>query len=141
MSDHDTPDHDTSNLVALAGSIVSAYVARNSVPAAELPGLIASTHAALVGLGAPAEPEVVRPEPPVPIRKTVTPDYLVSLEDGKRYKTLRRHLAGRGLTPDEYRRKWSLPADYPMVAENYAKQRSDLAKSSGLGRARLKAVA
>lgn len=139
MSDHDTPDHDTSNLVALAGSIVSAYVARNSVPAAELPGLIASTHAALVGLGAPV-PVEEKPVPPVPIRKTVTPDHLISLEDGKPYKSLKRHLSIRGLTPDEYRRKWGLPADYPMVAANYAAQRSELAKNSGLGRARLRSV-
>lgn len=140
MSDHDTPDHDTSNLVALAGSIVSAYVARNSVPLAELPGLIASTHAALVGLGAPV-PVEEKPVPPVPIRKTVTPDHLISLEDGKPYKSLKRHLTTRGLTPEEYRRKWSLPHDYPMVAANYAAQRSQLAKDSGLGASRRKAQA
>ncbi len=74
--------------------------------------------------------------PPVPVKKSITPDYIVSLEDGRRYKSLKRHLAGRGLTPEQYRRKWGLAGDYPMVAPNYAKQRSDLAKAAGLGRKR-----
>jgi predicted transcriptional regulator len=91
-------------------------------------------HAALNGLGKPRTQEVSRPAPPVPIRKSVTPDYLISLEDGRQYKSLKRHLAGRGLTPAEYRQKWGLPADYPMVAPNYAKKRSELARLSGLGR-------
>ena len=135
-------DLDTTTLVDLTASIVGAYVAKNSVPVADLPGLIASTHAALAGLGAPALVEE-KPVPPVPIRKTITPDHLISLEDGKPYKSLKRHLTTRGLTPDEYRRKWGLPHDYPMVAANYAAQRSELAKSSGLGQVRrkLRAVA
>jgi predicted transcriptional regulator len=78
--------------------------------------------------------EEEKPKPAVPIKKSITPDYLISLEDGRRYKSLKRHLGGRGLTPDQYREKWGLASDYPMVAPNYAKQRSDLAKSMGLGR-------
>jgi len=133
---------DTSNadLVSLAADIVSAYVAKNSVRTADLPDLIASTHAALTKLGTPAEPEVVRPTPPVPIRKTVTPDYLISLEDGRQYKSLKRHLTSRGITPEQYRQKWGLPHDYPMVCEAYAKSRSDLAKSNGLGQSRRRAA-
>ncbi|KMO31309.1 MucR family transcriptional regulator [Methylobacterium tarhaniae] len=127
--------------VTLTADIVSAYVANNSVTAHDLPTLIASTHAALTRLGAPAEPEPVKLEPPVPIRRTVTPDHIISLEDGRPYKTLKRHLAGRGLTPDEYRAKWGLPRDYPMVAANYAAQRSELAKSAGLGQSRARAAA
>ena len=125
------------DFTALAADIVSAYVANNSVRPDDLPGLLTSTHAALQKLVAPApaaEPE--KPAPPVPIRKTVTPDHIVSLEDGRPYKTLKRHLAGRGLTPEQYRAKWGLPHDYPMVAANYAAQRSELAKSSGLGNRR-----
>jgi predicted transcriptional regulator len=125
----------------LAAKIVAAYVSNNSVPAGELPALIAGVHGAIVGLEKPAAPEPAKLEPPVPIRKTVTPDYLVSLEDGKRYRTLKRHLAGRGLTPEQYREKWGLPVDYPMVAANYAAQRSELAKSSGLGQSRKRHLA
>ncbi|AWN52175.1 MucR family transcriptional regulator [Methylobacterium sp. 17Sr1-1] len=125
----------SSSLVSLAADIVSAYVTRNSVPVGELPALIASTHSALTKLGGPAEPaKEERPAPLMPIKKTVTPDYLISLEDGRQYRTLKRHLAGRGLTPEQYRTKWGLPPDYPMVAANYAAQRSELAKSFGLGR-------
>jgi predicted transcriptional regulator len=122
--------------IGLAADIVSAYVTRNSVPASELPALIASTHSALLKLSAPSQPEPVKLEPPVPIRKTVTPDHIISLEDGRPYRSLKRHLTSRGLTPEEYRRKWGLPHDYPMVAANYAAQRSELAKSIGLGQAR-----
>ncbi|UHC17319.1 MucR family transcriptional regulator [Methylobacterium currus] len=138
MSDQtDALPHD----VTLTADIVSAYVANNSVTAHDLPTLIASTHAALTRLGAPADPEPVKLEPPVPIRRTVTPDHIISLEDGRPYKTLKRHLAGRGLTPEEYRAKWGLPRDYPMVAANYAAQRSELAKSAGLGQSRARAAA
>ncbi|MEN3234712.1 MucR family transcriptional regulator [Methylobacterium ajmalii] len=131
---HTTADRDF--FTAHTADLVSAYVSNNSVPAADLPALIGSVYAALSKLGAQAESEPVRPEPPVPVRKTVTPDHIVSLEDGRPYKTLKRHLAGRGLTPDEYRKKWGLPPDYPMVAANYAAQRSELAKASGLGSTR-----
>jgi predicted transcriptional regulator len=106
---------------------------------AELPALIASVHSALQNAAngakeAPPPPLV----PPVPIKKSITPDHIISLEDGRGYKSMRRHLTSRGLTPDEYRRKWGLPHDYPMVAPNYAKARSELAKSMGLGQKRRK---
>jgi predicted transcriptional regulator len=123
-------------LVELAADIVSAYVSKNSVPVAELPNLIASVHASLTNLGQPISMEPEKLTPPVPIKKTVTPDYLISLEDGRQYKSLKRHLSTRGLTPEEYRRKWGLPHDYPMVAATYAAQRSELAKNIGLGRPR-----
>ncbi|ACL58745.1 MucR family transcriptional regulator [Methylobacterium nodulans] len=130
------PDIDTQSpdLSGLTGRIVSAYVAYTAVPASELPALIAAVHGALAALGRPAEPEAPALVPPVPIRKTITPDAIISLEDGKPYRTLKRHLAGRGLTPEQYRAKWGLPLDYPMVAANYAAQRSELAKQYGLGR-------
>lgn len=134
MDDISSPANQIINLAAI---IVGAYVSRNNVPATELPSLITATHAALVKLGQPAAPvEAEKPTPPVPIRRTVTPDHIISLEDGKPYRTLKRHLAGRGLTPEAYRQKWGLPPDYPMVAANYAAQRSELAKSSGLGQSR-----
>ncbi|GJD48421.1 Transcriptional regulatory protein ros [Methylobacterium crusticola] len=120
-------------MIDLVSDIVSAYVSNNSVPVGELSGLIRSVHDAVARLGTPAAAEPERLSPPVPIKKTVTPDYLISLEDGRRYRTLKRHLAGRGLTPEQYRQKWGLPPDYPMVAANYAAQRSELAKSIGLG--------
>ncbi|ACA20213.1 transcriptional regulator, MucR family [Methylobacterium sp. 4-46] len=119
--------------IELVSDIVSAYVSNNSVPVGELAALIRSVHEAVAQLGAPAAPQPEKLVPPVPIKKTVTPDYLISLEDGRRYRTLKRHLAGRGLTPEQYRAKWGLPPDYPMVAANYAAQRSELAKSIGLG--------
>ncbi|RUW53995.1 MucR family transcriptional regulator [Mesorhizobium sp. M1A.F.Ca.ET.072.01.1.1] len=128
-------ENNTAALIELTADVVSAYVSNNPVPVGELPGLIDQVHAALKGtLGAPvAEPEA-RP-PAVPIKKSVTPDYIISLEDGKRFKSLKRHLATHhGLTPDQYRVKWGLPADYPMVAPNYAAARSALAKTLGLGR-------
>ena len=121
-------DHTT-----LTADVVSAYVSHNSVRTADLPDLIASVHGALQGLRAPQQAEPEKREPPVSIRKSITPDFLISLEDGRRYKSLKRHLKGRGLTPEQYREKWGLPRDYPMIAPNYAKQRSELAKSLGLG--------
>ncbi|ACL61348.1 MucR family transcriptional regulator [Methylobacterium nodulans] len=133
-----TNDDPTSplDLIEFTADIVSAYVSNNSVPASEVAGLIGSVHGSLMQLVAPAEPEPEKLTPPVPIKKTVTPDHIISLEDGKPYKTLKRHLAGRGLTPEQYRQKWGLPPDYPMVAANYAAQRSELAKTSGLGQSR-----
>ena len=122
------------NFVELTGDIVSAYVAANNIQRSELPGLIADVHSALTSLGkAPAE---TKAEPPVPIKQTIKPDYIISLEDGRRYKSMKRHLRGRGLTPEQYREKWGLRPDYPMVAPNYSKARSELAKSLGLGQAR-----
>jgi predicted transcriptional regulator len=95
----------------------------------------------LLGLTTPKQEEAEKPQPAVSIRKSITPDFLISLEDGKKYKTLKRHLAKLGLTPEEYRAKWGLPGDYPMVAPNYALRRSELARSSGLGQQRRKAAA
>lgn len=129
--------------IELAADIVAAFVANNSLPIGELPALIHSVHAALErlasGPGSSSSPAEKR-EPAVSVRKSITPDHLVCLEDGKKFKSLRRHLAGLGLTPDQYRAKWSLPADYPMVAPNYAAQRSELAKRIGLGQKRANAA-
>jgi predicted transcriptional regulator len=128
----DEPD----DLVQLTADIVSAYVTNNTIDAGQLSKLIEEVHMALVRApAAAAEPEQKPLVPAVPVRKSVTPDYIVSLEDGRKFKSLKRHLAGTyGMTPDEYRAKWGLPRDYPMVAPNYAKARSELAKSMGLGR-------
>lgn len=130
------PQHQ--ELVELTSDIVSAYVANNKVATGELPEMIAAVHAALRGLDEKKVTEPEKPVPMMPIKKTITPDYLISLEDGRRYKSLKRHLSGRGLTPADYREKWGLAKDYPMVAPNYAKQRSELAKALGLGQQRRK---
>ena len=123
----------------MAGDIVAAYVSRNSVPIGELPVLIQSVHAALVAIESGAAPKS-EPEPLVPavsIKKSVTPDYIICLDDGKKFKSLKRHLnTAYGISPDEYRAKWNLPKDYPMVAPAYAKARSALAKEMGLGQKR-----
>lgn len=124
-----------SSALELTASIVSAYVSKNSVPVAGLPDLVASVHASLQKLAGSPEPEPTPLTPAVPIKKSVTPDYIVSLEDGRKFKSLKRHLSAHyGMTPDEYRAKWNLPSDYPMVAPNYAATRSALAKTMGLGR-------
>jgi predicted transcriptional regulator len=138
-----TTEAEASKSIELAADIVAAFVANNSLPIGELPALIHSVHAALVGVvggSATPAPAVEKKEPAVSIRKSITPDHLVCLDDGKKFKSLRRHLATLGLTPDEYRAKWGLPADYPMVAPNYAAQRSELAKRSGLGQLRKNAA-
>ena len=126
------------DFVELAANIVSAYVSNNSVAAADLPSLISEVHAALAGATTSAsEPPAPELKPVVPVRKSVTPDYIICLDDGKKFKSLKRHLrTAYGLTPDQYRQKWSLPADYPMVAANYAAARSSLAKAAGLGQRR-----
>jgi predicted transcriptional regulator len=129
------------DFASITADIVSSYVANNAVHRTDLPTVIASVHAALQGLATPKQAEPEKPEPRVPIKKSVTPDFLISLEDGKKYKTLKRHLGKIGLTADEYRAKWGLPADYPMVAPSYAAKRSELAKSSGLGQLRKKNAA
>ncbi len=129
----------SSNYIEIAADIVSAYVSNNSVPSSDLPALIGDVHSALLrvaGAGADA-PAADAPKPVVPVKKSVTPDYIVCLEDGKKFKSLKRHLRTQyNLTPEQYREKWGLPADYPMVAPNYAKARSDLAKEMGLGQQR-----
>lgn len=123
-------------LLELTTSIVSAYVSNNNVQPSGLAGLIASTYSALAGLGSDTMPVPAAAQiPAVPIRKSVTPDAIICLEDGKKFKSLKRHLNNAfGLTPDQYRVKWGLPVDYPMVAPAYAEARSALAKSFGLGR-------
>ncbi len=130
--------------IELAVEMVAAFVSNNSVPTSELPALIHAVHTAVARLAAGPEsapPQVEAKAPAVPIRKSITPDFLICLEDGKRFKSLRRHLTGLGLTPAQYREKWKLPSDYPMVAPNYAAQRSELAKKIGLGQIRQKAGA
>lgn len=124
-----------SEVIEMTADIVSAYVGNNSISAAELPTLIQSVHRALAGVSTGGEVVEAAPkEPAVPIRRSITPDYLVCLEDGRKFKSLKRHLRTKyNMSPEEYRAKWSLPKDYPMVAPNYAKARSDLAKQMGLG--------
>jgi len=128
------------NYIELSADIVSAYVSNNSVPAADLPSLLHSVYAALTKAtpGQVQEPQVEL-TPAVPVKKSVTPDAIICLEDGKKFKSLKRHLrTAYDMTPEQYRAKWSLPADYPMVAPNYAKARSELARSMGLGQQRRK---
>ncbi len=123
-------------LVELTASIVAAFVGGNAVPTAEMPALIRSVHAALSAVGAPEAAAPEPKEPAVPVRRSVTPDYIVCLEDGRRFKSLKRHLRTQyDLSPEDYREKWGLPSDYPMVAPNYAKARSELARQMGLGQA------
>lgn len=124
----------TETLITLTADIVSAHVANNSVAVSDLPLLIHNVHNALSELDEANAPEV-KPEPAVSIRSSIKPDYIVCLEDGKKLKMLKRHLMTHfGMTPDEYRQKWGLSADYPMVSPNYAEQRRKLAKKIGLGR-------
>ena len=128
----------TGNYIELTAEIVSAYVSNNTVPAAEISGLISQVHAALTRVSgkpgdAPAEPL----KPAVSVKKSITPEFIVCLEDGKKFKSLKRHLRTQyNMTPEQYREKWSLGADYPMVAPNYAAARSQLAKQMGLGQQR-----
>ncbi|MBM1169681.1 MucR family transcriptional regulator [Microvirga arabica] len=129
------------NYIELSADIVSAYVSNNSVPAADLPSLLASVYAALTktAQGQQTEPQAEL-VPAVAVKKSVTPDAIICLEDGKKFKSLKRHLRSTyDMTPEQYRAKWNLPADYPMVAPNYAKARSELARSMGLGQQRKKA--
>ena len=126
------------NFIDLTATIVSAYVSNNPMPASDIPALIGQIHAALLRVSTgraelPLEPA----KPAVPIKKSMTADYLICLEDGKRFKSLKRHLRTQySMTPEQYRDKWSLPPDYPMVAPNYAVARSQLAKKMGLGQQR-----
>jgi predicted transcriptional regulator len=126
---------DPADVVAMTAEIVAAFVSHNALPPAELPALLLSIHARLTTIanGVPEPVELVAPTPAVSIRQSIKPDYLVCLDDGKKFKSLRRHLAALGMTPEQYRAKWSLPADYPMVAANYSAARSAMAKKIGLG--------
>jgi predicted transcriptional regulator len=129
---------DSSSFIELTANIVSAYVSNNTVPSADVPSLISQVHAALKRVSggqatAPAEPL----KPAVPVKRSVTPEHIVCLEDGHKFKSLKRHLRTRyGMTPEQYREKWGLPPDYPMVAPKYAEARSQLAKQMGLGQQR-----
>ena len=126
-------------LLTLTADIVAAHVSNNSVAVNDLPSLILNVHTALSGISASRSAPEAKPEPKVPIRSSVKPDYIVCLEDGKKQKMLKRHLmTNHNMTPDEYRQKWGLSPDYPMVAPNYAEQRRTLAKSIGLGTKRRK---
>ena len=134
-------DANNQNYIELAADIVSAYVSNNSVPASDLPGLISDVHSALLRVTSGAAPVVTEaPKPAVPVKKSITNDYIICLEDGKQFKSLKRHLRTQyNMSPEDYREKWSLGADYPMVAHNYAKARSHLAKQMGLGQQRRRA--
>jgi predicted transcriptional regulator len=130
----DAQDTSPENLTTITADVVSAYVAKNSVQSAQLPDLIRTVHEALSKLGKPQQVEADKREPAVSIKKSVTPDAIISLFDGRRYKSLKRHLrVQHNMTPDEYRRYWNLPSDYPMVSPNYAQARSELARKIGLG--------
>ncbi|MEG3123187.1 MucR family transcriptional regulator [Sphingomonas sp. GB1N7] len=131
--------HDT--LITLTADIVAAHVSNNSVAVSDLPILISNVHGALTGLGNPEATPEAKQEPAVSVRSSIKPDFIVCLEDGKKLKMLKRHLMTHyQMTPEQYRAKWNLPADYPMVAPNYAEQRRTLAKKIGLGTKRRKVV-
>ena len=138
MSESEQPAVTPTDMLALTCSMVAAYVSHNATPITDMPGLIRDTHAALTGIVAlgpattgPAEPLV----PAVSVKKSITDDFIVCLENGKKFKSLKKHLASSyGMTAAEYRAKWGLPADYPMVAPNYAAKRSEIAKTINLGR-------
>lgn len=135
MSDAEASVGKSDDLLKLASDIVAAYVSNNPVPVSDLPAMIKSVHSTLGGLSGGAGNLIAGKEPAVPVKKSITPGYLICLEDGKRLKMLKRYLRSRyGLTPDQYRTKWGLPADYPMVASDYSARRSDFAKKIGLGR-------
>ncbi len=122
-------------IIEMTADIVSAYVGANALNATDLPGLIQAVHRALASVSAAAEPAEAAPkEPAVPLKRSITPEFLICLEDGRKFKSLKRHLRTKyNMSPEDYRAKWDLPKDYPMVAPNYAKARSELAKQMGLG--------
>ena len=125
----------TAELLRMTAQVVAAYVSNNPVPAAQLAEVIRAIHASLAGLESNGAPSAGGEAPAVPVKKSVTPEYIICLEDGKKLKMLKRHLrTAYGLSPEQYRAKWGLPADYPMVAPTYAAQRSAFAKKIGLGR-------
>lgn len=130
MTDNDTAD----DLLTLTTEIVAAHVSNNTVAVGDLPQLIHQVYQSLANIGKAPPPMVERPQPAVNVKRSVHPDYIICLEDGKKLKMLKRHLkTAYNMSPEEYRERWNLPADYPMVAPNYAKQRSRLAKEIGLG--------
>lgn len=130
-------DNGADLLIELTAEIVAAYVSNNSVAANDLPSVISQVHAALGGATMPVEEVIEKPKPAVSVRRSIQNDYLICLEDGQKFKSLKRHLMTHyGLTPEQYREKWELPADYPMVAPAYAEARSRLAKEMGLGQKR-----
>ena len=134
--EYEQTDNKNEELLALTSDIVSSYVANNTLAPAEIPALIQQVHQSLFQLGKAGAGGIHadRPQPAVSIKKSIQPDYIVCLEDGKKLKMLKRHLkTSYGMTPAEYRERWGLPSDYPMVAPNYAKRRSELAKDIGLG--------
>ena len=135
MTEENKDQSNSPEIMQMAVEIVSAYVGNNAISSAQVPDVISSVYGSLMALSEAGTTSSEALNPAVPIRRSVTPDYLVCLEDGKKLKMLKRHLrAVYGLSPEEYRTKWGLPADYPMVAPNYAKQRSNFAKQIGLGR-------
>lgn len=138
MSEFLGREHIRNEIDSLTAEIVAAYVSKNAVPASDLPALIQSVRTALTGNSEPAAAPQVEVQKPTPaeIKKSITPDALISFIDGKPYKSMRRHLTANGLTPEGYRARYSLPADYPLVSANYSQQRSALAKSLGLGQPR-----
>jgi predicted transcriptional regulator len=129
---------DTTDYIGLTAEIVSAYVSNNTVASADIPALINQVHSALLRVSSgETQPSTESLKPAVPVKRSINPDFIVCLEDGKKFKSLKRHLRTQyGMTPEQYREKWSLPADYPMVAPNYAAARSQLAKQMGLGQQR-----
>ena len=128
-------NHTKAELLEMTTDIVASFVANNPVPAGGLPDLIQAVHATVISLGSEQTETLPRPDPAVPISKSITPDHIICLEDGRKLKMLKRYLRSRyNLTPEEYRVRWNLPSDYPMVAPNYAKKRSAFAKEIGLGR-------
>jgi len=131
-------DKAASNYIELTAGIVSAYVSNNTVPASEIPSLISQVHSALLRVSNGQDETAAEPaKPAIAVKKSITPDYLICLEDGKKFKSLKRHLRTQyNMTPEHYREKWGLPQDYPMVAPNYAEARSQLAKQMGLGQQR-----
>ncbi len=133
-----TDDAGNANFIGLTANIVSAYVSNNTVPAADIPALINQVHAALLRVTTgQADGALQPPKPAVPVKRSITPDHLVCLEDGRKFKSLKRHLRAKyHMSPEQYREKWGLPVDYPMVAPAYAAARSQLAKQMGLGRQR-----
>jgi len=130
----DTPNADTT-MIELTSEIVAAYVSHNAIAASDVGKLIADVYSAVNGTTQPAQlaPEPAQ-VPAISIRKSVTPDYIVCLDDGKKFKSMKRHVMKLGMSPEQYRAKWNLPVDYPMVAASYSARRSDLARSNGLGR-------